>query len=139
MNNKIWTLLHIASRNGHLDAVQLLVDASIAIGIWNVTQMIPLSPVLMEDTGRHLLYSEKIHSILFRRLVSTPWSSRRLEMGERYPLVVKWNEVATSPVVSLLSWGDGAAARRTRSMKPRDKSLMQGRVVFPFWFPLSTW
>lgn len=32
-----WTLLHIASQNGHLDVVQQLVDAGIAISIWNVT------------------------------------------------------------------------------------------------------
>ena len=32
-----WTLLHIASQNGHLDVVQQLIDAGIAISIWNVT------------------------------------------------------------------------------------------------------
>jgi ankyrin repeat protein len=53
--NNGWTLLHIASQNGHFDLVQLCVNAGIAIRIWNVTRKIPLSLVLGEDTGSHML------------------------------------------------------------------------------------
>jgi ankyrin repeat protein len=41
-----WTPLQIASQNGHLDVLQLVVDTRTAINIQNATQMILSSLVL---------------------------------------------------------------------------------------------
>jgi hypothetical protein len=53
---------------------------------WNVTQMIPLSAVLSDDTGSHVVPSratcEKVHSFPFRRLTATSYLSGCLVIGE---------------------------------------------------------
>lgn len=121
MRDNGWTLLHIVSQNGHLDVVRLVVDGGIDINIWNVTQMIPLGLVLSEDTGSHMLsLSSKMRKswfIAISRLISTPWSSRCLVMGE-IPLVAEYDQ--SSNKSSCQSRKAQTRLAQLRSIKRRD-------------------
>jgi hypothetical protein len=54
--------LHIASQHGHLDVVQLLVNAGIEIGIWND----PIEPGVEKGSWKpHVSLSKKVRQSLF--------------------------------------------------------------------------